>query len=89
MIVNEGRLAAVIDWGDICAGDRATDLASAYMLVPDLVSTVQDHAGATEHDWRRARGWAVNFAVIYLANSDDDPVMASLGALLLDALLPA
>lgn len=82
-----GELAAIIDWGDICSGDRATDLAGAYMLVPDHLHIVQAHAGADEHAWQRARGWAMNFAVIYLANSDDEPVQRSIGQRLLDTLL--
>jgi len=87
MIVHDGDLAAVIDWGDICAGDRATDLAGAYMLVPDQIALVAQHAGASETAWSRARGWAVNFAVVYLAHSDDDPLMSAIGQRLLAAVL--
>ena len=87
MIVRHGHLAAIIDWGDICAGDRATDLAGAFMLVPDQLDVVQQHAGADDATWQRARGWAANFAVIYLTHSDDDPVMGGIGLRLLDTLL--
>ncbi len=87
MIVADGRLTSVIDWGDICAGDRATDLAGAFMLVPDHVDVVADHAQASKADWQRARGWAANFAVIYLAHSDDDPVMGQIGTRLIATLL--
>jgi hypothetical protein len=48
---------------------------------------VQQHAGADDDAWQRARGWAANFAVSYLAHSDDDPVMAGIGLRLLDTLL--
>jgi len=87
MIVRDGDLGAVIDWGDICAGDRATDLAGAFMLVPDELAVVQQNAGADDHAWQRARGWAAYFAVVYLAHSDDDPVMGDVGLRLLDTLL--
>ena len=87
MIVRHGYLAAIIDWGDICAGDRATDLAGAFMLVPNQLDVVQQHAGADDATWQRARGWAANFAVIYLTHSDDDPVMGGIGLRLLDTLL--
>lgn len=87
MVVRDGKLSAIIDWGDICAGDRATDLAGAFMLVPNHLDIVTDLAQATAGDWARARGWAVNFAVIYLAHSDDDPVMGKIGSQLLDTLL--
>lgn len=87
MIVADGRLAAVIDWGDICAGDPACDLAGALMLVPDHLDVVAATAGATEPTWQRARGWAAHFAVIYLLFGDDDPVMAGIGRNLVNALL--
>lgn len=86
MIVDGGRLSAVIDWGDICAGDPATDLAAAFMLVPGHVDLVQSHAGANDTDWLRARGWAAHLAAVYLANSDDEPVMAAIGRRLAEAL---
>ena len=87
MVVDRGELIAVIDWGDICAGDRATDLAGAFMLVPSEIDTVAHHAGADDAAWQRARGWAANFAVVYLANSDDDPVMERIGIDLVTTLL--
>lgn len=87
VIVDDGKLAAVIDWGDICCGDRATDLASAWMLVPSAVSDVVEIAGADESAWVRGKGWAVHFAVLYLLHSDDDPTMGSVGARLLNALI--
>jgi len=86
LIVNDGELAAVIDWGDVCAGDRATDLAVTFSLVPAHLDIVKMHAGATDADWQRARGWALNFAVIYLGHSDDDPVMEAMGTRLLHVL---
>jgi len=87
MVVHNGDLSAVIDWGDMCAGDRATDLAGAYMFVPDHIPPVQNYAGGSNADWARARGWAINFAVMYLTGSDDDPVMQAIGERLLATLL--
>lgn len=34
LVVERGRLNAVIDFGDLCAGDPATDVACAWMLLP-------------------------------------------------------
>lgn len=79
MVVTNGVLSAVIDWGDITSGDRAVDLTSAFMLVPQHLDIVKDHAGADEPAWNRASGWAANFAAIYLAFSDDNPVMEQIG----------
>jgi aminoglycoside phosphotransferase (APT) family kinase protein len=35
VLVDAGALSGVIDWGDMAAGDRATDLASIWMLFAD------------------------------------------------------
>lgn len=86
MVVNDGDLAAVIDWGDICSGDRATDLAGAFMLVPEHLDVVKATAGADEHAWQRARGWAVHFALIYLVAGNAAPVMGAIGERLLARL---
>lgn len=87
LVVNDGALSAVIDWGDMCTGDRATDLAAAYMLVPEHIDVVCDHAGADDAAWARARGWAVHFAVMYLVMSDDEPIQRSIGENLLRVLV--
>ena len=86
MVVDDGDLTAVIDWGDICAGDRATDLAGAFMLVPDHLDIVRDSAGADDDAWQRARGWAIHFALIYLVAGDAAPVMNEIGERLLETL---
>lgn len=86
MIVDDGRLSAVIDWGDICSGDRATDLAGAFMLVPDHLEHVRAAAGADDPAWVRARGWAAHFGVLYLLHNDDEPTMYRIGTRLLAAL---
>lgn len=86
LIVDDGALSAVIDWGDLTSGDRACDLAATYMLCPDDHAMVWNYAGGTDAQWTRARGWAVNFALLYLANGDDDPVQAGVGVRLLASL---
>lgn len=87
ILVDHGRLAAVIDWGDLCAGDPATDLAVAFMLVPDHLDVLRGETETTDADWRRARGWAAHFALAYLANSDDEPIMRRIAVDLIAALL--
>lgn len=87
VLVAHGRLASIIDWGDITSGDRATDLAAAFMLVPDNLDIVQAHAGASEQDWARAKGWAANFAAVYIAQGDDAPIMTLIGNRLVETLL--
>ena len=78
-----GVLTAVIDWGDMCQGDRATDLACLWMLLPDLAArrAAMTAYGASEATWARAAGWAVNFAVVLVdAGRVNDPRLAAIGA---------
>jgi aminoglycoside phosphotransferase (APT) family kinase protein len=83
LVVDQGRLAAVLDWGDMTAGDSAADLAAAWPLFP-----VTAHAGVwtaygriTAHTMARAAGWAVFFGVTLLANGlDSDPALAGIAA---------
>jgi aminoglycoside phosphotransferase (APT) family kinase protein len=73
VLVREGRISGVIDWGDVASGDRATDLASVWLLLPKVESRVhvmQLYTEAAADTWRRARGWALLMAVIVLAADD-------------------
>lgn len=83
-------LAAVLDFGDVTAGDPATDLATAWLTFDAAgrsafrahVDRSARRAGARAPDpatWVRARGWALVLATAMLAHSDDDPVTAAVG----------
>jgi aminoglycoside phosphotransferase (APT) family kinase protein len=72
VLVIDGRLQAVVDWGDIARGDRATDLAAVWTLLPDRESRERAMASCREVSvptWQRARGWALLLAVILLEAS--------------------
>ncbi|MDH4074987.1 MAG: aminoglycoside phosphotransferase family protein [Acidimicrobiia bacterium] len=81
LLVDErGRLAAVIDFGDLTAGDPATDLAVAWMLFDDEPARTRFLVAAGQPDEAtitRARGWAVNLALAMAAASADNPTMAT------------
>jgi aminoglycoside phosphotransferase (APT) family kinase protein len=83
VLVERGRLSAVIDWGDLCRGDPATDLASLWMLLPNArARNVARAAYGTVSDsmWLRARGWAVAFAAVLLDTGlIDHPRHAAMG----------
>ncbi|MFE9479614.1 aminoglycoside phosphotransferase family protein [Streptomyces spororaveus] len=57
-----GTFCGVIDFGDLCAGDPACDLAAPWILLPDGAAD-RFHAAyrpaPDEATLRRARGWAV------------------------------
>ena len=83
VLVEAGRIRAVIDWGDLCRGDPATDLAALWTLLPQAASrqAALGAYGASPASVRRARGWAVSFGVMLLdAGQVDDPRLAAAGA---------
>ncbi|MET1001735.1 MAG: aminoglycoside phosphotransferase family protein [Acidimicrobiia bacterium] len=89
LLVRDGRLAAVIDFGDITGGDPASDLAAAWMWLPAGVRPIFRAAagGADDDTWLRARGWALSHALAVLHNAADNPLMAGIGRATLDAVL--
>jgi aminoglycoside phosphotransferase (APT) family kinase protein len=81
VLIEKGCLTGVIDWGDLACGDRACDLAAVWMLLPQLESRKRAMAACpsvSEATWRRARGWALLFAVILLSSGlvDDARMVA-------------
>jgi aminoglycoside phosphotransferase (APT) family kinase protein len=61
VVVRDGMLAGVIDFGDMCAGDPATDLSAAWILLPAGAANrfFDTYGDADEATVARARGWAV------------------------------
>ncbi|MFD3685365.1 aminoglycoside phosphotransferase family protein [Nocardiopsis sp. NPDC058631] len=61
VVVSEGTLAGVIDFGDLSCGDPAIDLAAAWLLLPSGAAErfFDAYARADEAAVRRARGWAL------------------------------
>lgn len=59
-----GALVSLVDWGDLCVGDAATDLAALWLLLPDAVERAAflAHYPADADQLTRARGWAINLA---------------------------
>ena len=67
LIVNEGRLTAVIDFGDLTAGDPACDLMVAWnYLTGDSRQIFRAALSADDAIWARGRGWALSVALIAL-----------------------
>ena len=83
LVVAGGRLAAVLDWGDLTIGDPATDLAAAWMLFPlgAHAQVWEAYGPITPDTLTRARGWAVFFGVTLLevGLAGDEP-FADVGA---------
>ncbi len=61
VVVTDGTLSGVIDFGEMCAGDPATDLSAAWLLLPAGTAArfFDVYANADDATIRRARAWAV------------------------------
>jgi aminoglycoside phosphotransferase (APT) family kinase protein len=82
LLVHRGQLSAVIDFGDLTAGDPAADLAAAWMLFdPPERAVFRQATGRTDDGtWVRARGNALAHAIACLASAADDAVIGAIGA---------
>lgn len=94
LLTNDGALVAVLDFGDLTAGDPATDLAVAWMLFPpaERATFWNSYAAAAGHPVGealrlRAHGWALHLGAVFVARSTDNPVMAAIGVETVSAVL--
>jgi aminoglycoside phosphotransferase (APT) family kinase protein len=81
LLAKDGRLSGVVDFGDLTAGDPATDLAVGWSMLgpPQRRALFAEYGEPDEACLIRARAWALAFAVAYLANSADNPTMYAIG----------
>lgn len=82
IIIHEGKFAAIIDWGDMTAGDPATDLASFWMLFGDPNARREGlaHYAPSPALLARAKGWAVFFGALLLdIGLGGDPAFEQVG----------
>ena len=95
ILLRGGRLAGVIDFGDLTGGDPATDLATAWLTFDaagrasfrEALAGLLGNAGYDDATWARARGWAIVLATAFLTNSADNPAMHAIGAHALNEVL--
>jgi aminoglycoside phosphotransferase (APT) family kinase protein len=89
LLVDQGRLTAVIDFGTLGVGDPACDLMVAWTLLSaesrDIFRAALPVDDAT---WARGRGWALSFGLIALAYYlDTNPVLAQISRRTIDEVL--
>ncbi|MEU6439786.1 aminoglycoside phosphotransferase family protein [Streptomyces sp. NPDC047046] len=90
ILVHDGELSGVVDFGDLTGGDPATDLAAAWMLFPreaDRDTFRAAHGRVDEATWTRARGWALALGLVFVTHSADNPLMAGVGRRTVGAVL--
>ena len=90
VLIERGRFTAIVDWGDMCSGDPATDLAAIWLLFGDAPAR-NDAMAAYGGDAvlrLRAMGWALSFATVLRASGlADNPRHAAVGRAVMGRLL--
>src|ERR1700722_5070144 len=94
ILIRDGRVSGVIDFGDITAGDPASDLSLVWMLLPAschgefrAAYAAAGRGTLTDAVWARGRGWALNMGLVFLAWSADNPRLHAAGRRTLAAVL--
>ncbi|MEE4591712.1 aminoglycoside phosphotransferase family protein [Streptomyces sp. DSM 41524] len=89
LLVADGRLSAVIDFGTAGVGDPACDLVPAWNLLPASVRTdFRAALGVDDATWARGRGWALSMALIQLPYyRETNPAMAANARHVIDQVL--
>jgi aminoglycoside phosphotransferase (APT) family kinase protein len=65
MLVQRGRLSAVLDWGCVGVGDPACDVAVVWkVLSADTRGIFREALAVDDATWARSRGWVLSQAVM-------------------------
>lgn len=73
LLVRDGRLSAVIDFGTCGVGDPSSDLAIVWTLFDERAREVfRARVGLDTATWERARGWCLWKALIVIAEHRDN-----------------
>lgn len=80
LLVQQGRLSAVIDFGALGVGDPACDVMVAWnFLSPDTRAAFRAALAVDDATWARGRGWALSFGLIALPYyQSTNPVLAGI-----------
>lgn len=88
VLVEDGRLSGIIDWGLCGVGDGACDLLSAWaMFDRDARDVFRKAMGASDADWMRGAGWALSMAVIYLPYAYDNGLRSDMSEKMIARLM--
>jgi aminoglycoside phosphotransferase (APT) family kinase protein len=87
VVVRDGSLVGLIDWGDVNGGDPANDMACAWMLIEakPLRREFLDAYGAEEALVSRAKGWALHIGLALVDSGE--PRHVPMGRAALDRVL--
>lgn len=80
VLVRRSRISGIIDFGDLCAGDPATDLACTWLLLDAPARVLlRRELDVDAEAWARGHGWAIFLAVMFLMHSADSPINEAIG----------
>ncbi|MGL6339740.1 MAG: phosphotransferase, partial [Waterburya sp.] len=83
ILVENGTITGIIDWGDITSGDLATDLASIWMIFSERnirQQALAEYQNISHATLQRAKGWAILFGTVLLDTGlVDNPQHAVIG----------
>ena len=84
LLVHDGALRAVIDFGDVTSGDPACDLATAWLTFDAPAravfrARVDAGCGWDPSVWVRAQAWALHLSVTMLMHPVEYPHLAAVG----------
>lgn len=79
VLLTDGRLSAVIDFGGVGVGDPTVDLIVAWNLLPASARTdFRQLLQVDDVTWERGRGWALSISLIQLPYyRETNPVLAA------------
>jgi aminoglycoside phosphotransferase (APT) family kinase protein len=88
LIVSAGRLAGVLDTGDIGPADPALDLVAAWHLLEESPrQALRDDLRCEDLEWERGRAWAFEQALgLVWYYADSNPALSRMGRRTLDRI---
>lgn len=89
LLIRQGRLSAVIDFGGLGVGDPACDVMAAWtFLSAETREVFRAAVKADDATWARGRGWALSFGLIALPYYRvSNPVLAHIARRAIDEAL--
>jgi aminoglycoside phosphotransferase (APT) family kinase protein len=67
LLVTDGRITGLLDWGCACVGDPACDVKAAWAVLDAETRPIfRGRLGVDDATWSRGRGWALSQALIAL-----------------------
>lgn len=89
MLVNKGRLSAIIDFGTSGVGDPACDMMVAWTLLDrQSRKAFREKVNTDGATWERGRGWALTFGLVALPYYEKtNPTLAGIAKRTIDEIL--